>query len=431
MDEVIQYSFYGETNQAFYCRDPEVMLAGPADTGKTLMWLTRLHLLALMYKNASIVICRKQLTDVYSTVLQTYQREVAADAIENGIVQVYGGERPSFFHYQPTGSRIWVAGLDKPGKVLSGQHDIVLVNQAEEAALADWQTLITRTTGRAGNIPYNQTIGDCNPATPTHWIKKRQREGLLTFYESSHRDNPELFDPETGKITPGGKQRLGQLARTTGSIRKRLYLGVWAPPEGAIYEIFDEERHVVKAFPIPQHWGRIIGVDPIGEQTAAVWMAFDPESRVLNVYREYAVPFGVATAEHARRVLELSKGETARIIGMVVGQPAERQSRADWAAASRTIPVLKPPYGDVWVGIDKIVELLSDFKLVIHDTCPGIISEIGEYHRKMGRDGIPTEQIYQKERFHLLDCARYGIAYLTGPREETRVGYESVAIRTY
>ena len=40
-----------------------------------------------------------------------------------------------------------------------------------------------RTTGRAGHMPYNQTIGDCNPAHPTHWIPERARAGRLVLVD--------------------------------------------------------------------------------------------------------------------------------------------------------------------------------------------------------------------------------------------------------
>ena len=167
---------YGENKRAYQCREPEVMLAGPADTGKTIAQLTKLHWLACRHKNASLVIARKQLTDTYATVLVTFQKKILG---EDTFIKPYGGEKPQWFDY-PNGSRIWIAGLDKAGKVLSAEHDIIYVNQAEELGLPDWETLTTRTTGRAGHMPYSQTIADCNPAGPTHWIKTRSRAGALT-----------------------------------------------------------------------------------------------------------------------------------------------------------------------------------------------------------------------------------------------------------
>ena len=230
----LSLSFYGANRAAILCRDPEVILAGPADTGKTIAMLWKLDAIAKQYPKASLVIARKQQTDLWGTVIESFKRYILGEQP----IRVYGGEKPEFYEYR-NGSRIWTAGLDHPGKALSAERDIVYINQAEEAALVDWETLTTRASGRAGNVPYAQVIGDCNPANPSHWIKQRQKAGTLTFFESSHRDNPDLFDQATGQITEQGKTRIGALDRLTGVRKLRLRKGIWAAPEGAIYDVFD------------------------------------------------------------------------------------------------------------------------------------------------------------------------------------------------
>jgi PBSX family phage terminase large subunit len=406
---------YGNNRRAYLCHDPEVVLSGPADTGKTIALLTKLHWLAHKHAGASIVIARKQLTDTYSTVLITLQKKIIAQELEAGVVQKYGGDKPQWFDY-PNGSRIWVAGLDHPGKVLSAEHDVAYVNQAEELALADWETLTTRTTGRAGHMPYPQVIGDCNPSGPTHWIRQRAKAGLLTMINSTHHDNPELYDQETGEITPEGERRIGALRRLTGSRRARLYEGLWVSPEGAIFEVFDETTNQIGATPIPRLWPRFVGIDPIGAYVAAVWLAFDATSNVLHVYREYLEPFGIPTRDHAQNILELSgyrrngaATEAAEpIYFWVCGQPAERQARLDWQAAG--LPVVGPAFSDVWSGLDMIIELLSLRQLVIHDSCPHLLGEIADYRRKVDkRSGEVTDKIENKEAYHLIDSLRYAI----------------------
>jgi len=419
----IGYSFYGENRRALLCRDSEVILSGPADTGKTLALLWKLNACALRYPGASIVILRKQLTDTYSTVLVTFQKKILGD---DAPVGPYGWEKPEWFDY-PNGSRIWTAGLDKAGKVLSAEHDLIYVNQAEELSLMDWETLTTRTTGRAGNMPYSQTIGDCNPAAPTHWILSREKEGKLTLFRSAHKDNPELYDQATGRITDVGERRVGRLRNLSGSRLMRLYHGLWALPEGAIYDVFDEEKHKVASFPIPATWPRAVGIDPFGAQIAAVWLAFDPQNGILNVYREYCEPFGLTTAGHAENVKRLSENES--VFAWVCGAKSERAWRLEWEAAG--IPVLEPPVADVWVGVDRVYQLLKDFRLVIHDCCIGLLSEIGDYRRKLAKDGTPTEAIESKERYHLLDALRYIVVYLSEPRETAQVIYPLQQIGRY
>ena len=231
------YTPYGAIREFFECHwSPEIVLSGPAETGKTRGVLEQLHLKASYYRNASFVIARKQLTDVYSTVLRTYIEKVLGDEYET-TVHPFGGERPSFFYYKATDSRIWVAGLDKPGKVLSAEHDGIYVNQAEETSLVDWEHLITRVTGRAGHIPNPQLIGDCNPGSHTHWIISRAR-AALKLIPTTHKDNPTLYhqipDPRAGELTRQGQRTITRLDTLAGSRLLRLFHGLGVRNRGWI-----------------------------------------------------------------------------------------------------------------------------------------------------------------------------------------------------
>jgi PBSX family phage terminase large subunit len=412
--EVFKTDFtpYGEVRNALACRDHEWILSGPRDTGKTLGCLNYIHWVAYTYPNASIVICRKRQTDTYSTVIKTFRNKVLNNDMP---VVCYGGEKPQWFDY-PNGSRIWVTGLDKRSKVLSSEHDVIYVNQAEEIALPDWEYLSTSATGRAGNVDHPQCIGDCNPGHPSHWIQRRRRLSLLKMFEATHYDNPEIYDPVTGELTNEGKQRLDVLKNLSGHRKQRLYLGLWAAPEGAIYATFDRKKHKVVHFDPPSQWPRIVGVDPFGAYIAAVWLAYDSASKVLNVYREYLEPFGVTTTKHAENIRKLSRGET--IFQWAGGGPSERQQRVDFAAAG--LPLQAPPITDVWSGIDRVNSLIREDALRVHDNCENLLSEIESYHRAM-KDGKPTDKIKDKNDFHLLDALRYAVALLTGPKTEEEV----------
>lgn len=424
------YSFYGGVREAILCKDREVILSGPAETGKTLGLLWKLNVIAHKYKGASLVMARKTLESTYSTVLVTFQKKVLQPGNKTGTyasgIRAYGGEKPQWFDY-PSGSRIWMAGMDKSSKVLSAEHDIIYVNQCEELSLPDWEVLTTRCTGRAGNIPNPQMIGDCNPAAPTHWIRSRAQTERLTLIENTHFDNPTLFDPKTGEITEQGERTFKTLDALTGARYSRLRQGLWAAPEGAIYSVFDEERHKVRAFNVPHLWPRIVGIDPLGAYVVALWLALDPVNRVLNVYREYYEPFGAATPAHARKIIGRCAGET--IFAWIGGGPAERAARTDWSAAG--IPLLEPPIKDVWLGIDRVSSLLADHSLVIHDSCPNLLSEIGSYVRKQGRDGVFEDRIVNKDRFHCLDALRYVVSWLAEPHEQETIMYNPIQIGNY
>lgn len=413
----------GNNRRFFTCKDRELIASGPAETGKTFAALWKVHLCCAKYPGTSAVLVRKQQTDTHSTVLRIFTTKILPIM---PVCQAFGGSLPKWYDYPQTGSRLWVTGMDKAGKVLSGEHDIIYVNQAEELSLAEFETLTTRTTGRAGNMPYAQTIGDCNPGPPTHWIRTRSN-GPLTLIPTTHKDNPSLWSEAAQEWTEQGKRTLFALSQLTGSRYKRLFQGLWATSEGAIYDIFEEKIHKVVAFQPDPIWPRVVGIDPVGTHTAAVWLAYDPASRILNAYREYYQPFGETTPGHVDAILAVTRHHNETIWAWCGGGPSERQPRTDWYSAG--IPLREPPIKGVWAGIDRIYQLLKDQTLLIHDSCPTLLSEIGDYRRKTV-DGIVTDDIEHKDRYHMLDALRYAVVWLTEPSEGegTSVAYEPVRI---
>lgn len=295
------------------------MISGPAETGKTIACCVKLHRLCKEFKNTQAVIVRKTRESITGTVLQTFLR-----VIEKSNATPYGGEKPEWFDY-PNGSRVWVAGLDKAGKVLSSERDFIYVNQAEELTLDDWETLATRVTGRAGNVPHPQLIGDCNPGTPAHWIKQLERDHLIQMIESRHEDNPILFD-EQGQITEQGQRTLKVLDGLTGPRKLRLRYGIWAGAEGMVYEeSWDNARNIIDRFEIPKTWKRYLSIDfGFTNPFCCQWWAEDSDGRLFRYREIYKTQ--TLVEDHARQAKALSQGE--RIDAAVCDHDAE--GRATW-----------------------------------------------------------------------------------------------------
>ena len=406
------YRPWGHAIDVIGNEERELVVSGPAGTGKSRACLEKLHFCCRMYPGTRALIVRETRNSLSETGLETFENHVLG--MDHPMV-LDGPKRPwrSSYRY-PNGSQINIGGMDKPGRVLSSEYSLIYWQQAEEGGLWGYETLLTRLRGTG--MPFRQMLCCCNPEAPTHWLKQRCDAGAATLIDTDHRDNPVLWDSEAGDWTEFGEEYIATLDRLTGSRQLRLRWGKWVVPEGAIYSVFEEERHKVKAFSIPLLWPRIVAVDPIGAYIGALWLAFDPTSHVLNVYREYLEPYGIPTRQHVRNILRLSEGET--IFAWVGGGPSERQARLDWQANG--IPLLDPPDIGVWAQIDRVVDLLRDFKIVIHDSCPQLLSDVGSYRRKLVH-GQPTETIENKDAFHLADCLRYGISFLSQPQERIEV----------
>lgn len=219
-------------------RPAEIILEGASETGKTYAALQFLDSLARKYPRARMAIVRQYHIDLDSTVLDIYKREFVEPA---GDIRKFGGENVVFYEYQ-NGTRIWTAGMDRPGKVLSGGLDAVYFNQAEESKAEGWETLSTRTTGRAGVIVPGILFGDMNPGPPLHWIYSREAAGKTLILQTSHRDNPKLFDAN-GVTTEQGKETLSRLSNLTGTLRSRLFEGKRVSATGLIYgDVWDENN---------------------------------------------------------------------------------------------------------------------------------------------------------------------------------------------
>jgi len=305
------YTAYGGVRDFIACKDPEVIIHGEAETGKSLGACWKLHIVACKYPNASLVILRKTLSSTYSTIVQTFKNKVLSALGNNaptfgdeydGPIEGYGGEKPQWFQY-PNGSRIWVAGMDKSSKILSAEHDMIYWCQLEEASEDEWQICTTRTTGRSGNTPYPQTIGDMNPAYPGHWSYQRK---TVTMFYSFRTENPLLYDQETGDITAQGKRTEGVMDGLTGVLRTRLRDGKPAQVEGAVYPGWDERVHVVEPFPIPDNWRRFRAVDfGFVSPMCIQWWALDEDDRMF-MYREVYMSRRIVQ-EHADQIIELER----------------------------------------------------------------------------------------------------------------------------
>jgi len=236
---VVRYEPRGAARDLFTRKDDEVLLTGPAGTGKSLACLHKLHLCASKYDGMRGLVVRKTLSSLTGTGLVTYRQRVLH--LLDG-VSFFGGnkEKPAAYQY-PNGSEIVVGGMDKASKIMSTDYDMIYVQEATELSEDDWESLTTRL--RYGVMSYQQLIADCNPDKPTHWLKQRCEIGKALELPSRHEDNPRLHDG--CDWTPEGYRYLRVLDNLTGARKERLRYGRWASAEGLVYDDYDAAVHLV------------------------------------------------------------------------------------------------------------------------------------------------------------------------------------------
>lgn len=317
MTRTLEHSYRprGAARRVRACRDPEVLLSGPAGTGKSRACLEKLHTMALANPGLRALICRKTATSLSSTALVTWRRFVIHESLLNGDVWFYGGsaQEPPQYRYK-NGSVVAIGGLDKVEKIMSSEYDIVFIQEATELNENDWEMITTRL--RNWRTSFQQLLADCNPSYPTHWLKQRCDDGRTTLLETYHEDNPILFDRER-HITERGRDYISKLDRLTGVRHARLRLGKWVAAEGVIYEDYQDEIHVIDSIPsndpkdhagVPIEWPRYWAVDFgfVNPFVLGCW-ARDPDGR-LYLYREiYRTRQTVDV--HARNILSIVRPE--------------------------------------------------------------------------------------------------------------------------
>lgn len=301
---VVSYEPQGAARLVFGRRDPELVVSGPAGTGKTRGILEKVHLAASKYAGMRGLLLRKTHADLVGSALVTYQRKVLHPL--DGVT-FFGGssKEPPAFHY-PNGSEILLGGLDRASKVMSKEFDLAYINEATEITENDYESVTTRL--RNGVMPYQQLLADCNPGPPTHWLKRRADSGRTVMLESRHEDNPVLWDRLARQWTEFGASYIATLDRLTGARKLRLRHGLWAAAEGMVFESWDSLVHIVDRFDIPINWPRYWVVD-FSYTNPFCWQAWaeHPDGRLFRYREIYRTQRTVS--DHAEQIRQVTVDE--------------------------------------------------------------------------------------------------------------------------
>lgn len=454
--------FVGNLQALWETKSHEVIVSGPYETGKTFAALSKLHALLCLFPKSNALMVRKTRNSILTSAVVTYERKVLPypPGDPRCPIHKYGGERPEFYMY-PNGSRLTVGGLDDADKYLSAEYDFIYVNQAEEIPLDSWEKLVGRATGRAGNAPYTQVFGDCNPGPPNHWIKGRSSLQLL---ETRHEDNPSLYDGQNW--TEQGKRTIAILDGLTGLRYKRGRLGLWVGVEGVVYE-FDSTVHQTPRFEIPDDWQRIRVIDfGYVNPFVCLWIAIDGDGRMYLYHELYMTQRTVA--RHMADIHLYSRGE--RYIATISDHDAEdratlsqktivddpllvkRLTDAGFPANGMRQVVLpgiptSPADKRVTVGIEKVQErlkkqgdgkprlfVMEDSLIEVDETLKDTYKpystqdEFSVYAYPEGKDGKPVKEEPVKVYDHGMDALRYGVMWADGQKQNLQVVPKSAVL---
>jgi PBSX family phage terminase large subunit len=259
------------------------------------------------------------------------------------------------------------------------------------------------------SVPGSKLFATTNPGAPSHWLRKkyllRAGETGLRNWHFTLDDNPAL-DPEY----------VAWLKSTyTGLWYRRFIRGEWCFAEGAVYDMWDEGKHVVTRVPPISDW-LCVAVDYGTTNPLHALLIGIGVNNILYVVDEWRWDSRtegrqLTDVEYSRRLRDWLA--SVQLPASQLRGPKPQYFIVDPSAASFKVQLyqdgLSPVDADNAVvdGIRLVSTLLALGKLRVHASCKHLIAEIPGYswsesHAQQGED-VPV-----KADDHGLDALRYG-----------------------
>lgn len=385
------------------------LLEGSIRSGKTIVSLLRWFIfIAQAPRGGELVMIGRTRDALFRNVIKPMQDPSLFGVLASQVIYTNGASTATIL-----GRTVHVLGASdaKAEKVIRGMT--VAGAYVDEVTVIPEQ-FFTQLLGRM-SVPRAQLFGTTNPDSPAHWLKVKFLDRLVDLpdWRSWHftiDDNPSLTERYKESIK----------AEFRGLWYRRFILGEWVAAEGAIYDMWEPERHVVPWAELPELQDLIaVGVDyGTTNATSALLLGLtgeaDPRLVLVDEWRHDASTSAqgrLTDAQLSARLTEWMKaGHT----------PYPTPLRPRWVIVDPSAASFKVQLNDdgvvgvvdgdndVLYGIRTMASLLSTDRLVVSDRCKGFIAEAPGY----SWDPKATEDGHDKPlkvADHSLDAGRYAI----------------------
>lgn len=329
------------------------------------------------------------------------------------------------------GRRVYIAGANDEraqekirGMTLLGAY----IDELSVLPESFWEMLRTRMSEAGARI-----CATTNPEGPFHWLKTkwldRARLWLDRDGRTHHRaddsaplhrfsfkltDNPHL-DPE---------YVADLVASSAGLWYRRLILGEWALAEGAVFDCYDPDQHITTALPTMARWVSV-GVDYGTTNPFAGVLLGVGEDRRLYAVSEYRwdskrerakrtdAQYSAAVRDWLARVErpgELSGAEHAPARGVRPERVYVDPSAASFITQlwHDRMPGVGAADNDVLDGIRTVSTVMAQNRLLVHESCRGLLDELPAYAWDDGAAEKGKDEPV-KAFDHSVDALRYAV----------------------
>lgn len=409
-DHSLQFNFHKGQARAWFAEERIVAIVAGTQSGKTTfgpLWLHR----EIQRCGPGTYLIAAPTDPLLQVKLIPAFKQLFVEQLQLG--EYTGSPRPQFVLSKEGERRLWGREQDEPTVVYFGyaakpdslESMTVKAAWLDEAGQAEfktgsWEAILRRLSLSQGRILITTT-----PYTVGHWLKRRVFDKRFDPRESI---KVVQFKSIWNPAFPRAEWERAKRDLAPWKFRM-MYCGDFARPAGQIYDVFSETVHVVPRFAIPATWKRYGGLDFGGVNTAATYIAEEPVTQNLYVYRYYKG--GNRTAAQHRVQLLLGEPKVPAFWG---GAKSEQQWRDEFKAAG--LKVSQPLVSEVEIGIDRVYAELSNRGLFVFDDLDEVIDEFLNYSRVTDDEGNVHEAIADKNEFHALDSLRYVVGSVRGGR---------------
>jgi len=292
--------------------------------------------------------------------------------------------------------------------------------------LSTWPESYFRMLTSRLSLPGSRLYGTTNPDSPMCWLKTgyvdRAKAHLTRDGEVLVSDAADALDlarlsfilPDNPHLPPEYIAALS--AEYTGLWRKRYVDGLWVIAEGAVYDMFDTERHVVEDLPtIKRYIAASVDYGVTNPFHALlIGLGADRKLYVVSEWRwdSRARRRQLTDVEYSAKLTEWL-GSVRHPGSALYGVTPERIV-VDPSAASFRVQLFRDrrqpvaAENEVLDGIRCVSSLLGTGRLLIHKACTHLISEMQGYSwdEKKAAKG---EDAPVKKDDHGTDALRYGL----------------------
>jgi PBSX family phage terminase large subunit len=274
----------------------------------------------------------------------------------------------------------------------------------DEVALMP-QSFVNQATARC-SVEGRKFWFNCNPAGPYHWFKvewldQLERKNALHLHFTMD-DNLSLSE----KIKEGYRRMY------TGIFYKRFILGLWVMAEGVIYDMFNEEQHVVEDDKLPDQYERYyVGVD-YGTSNATVFLLIGERAGHFYLVEEYyhdgrASMKQKAPSEYATDFVKFVSG---RVVSKVFIDPSAKGFITELKKLG--VRNIIEADNDVLPGIESVAVALSNKALAVAKRCINTLKEFSSYVWDVKAQNRGEDKP-MKQFDHAMDALRYVIYNLS------------------